>query len=205
MGKKGGVGVLTFGLGLRATKNSGGARRVAIELASSPFASSWSGCSTALEPPSNARPLGRADNPLSRAADHWRGAPMAPPPKSACGVDPPWAAAPSPRSRRSLVFAPEACAERTDHPDAPNRRSHTASLKGASAARDAALANTHQTPRLLFFKGNCRMRLPVAAKTAFRTAGPATAIVGSPTPPQKFPDGMRMVSTAGIWSIRMTS
>ena len=33
------------------------------------------------------------------------------------------------------------------------------------------------------------MRLPVAAKIAFSTAGAATAIVGSPTPPQKPPDG----------------
>ena len=32
------------------------------------------------------------------------------------------------------------------------------------------------------------MRLPVAAKIAFSTAGAATAIVGSPTPPQKPPE-----------------
>ncbi len=42
------------------------------------------------------------------------------------------------------------------------------------------------------------MRLPVAAKMAFNTAGAATAIVGSPTPPQKPPEPMMMVSTFGI-------
>ena len=41
------------------------------------------------------------------------------------------------------------------------------------------------------------MRLPVAAKIAFSTAGAATAIVGSPTPPQKPPDGITIVSTVG--------
>jgi hypothetical protein len=34
------------------------------------------------------------------------------------------------------------------------------------------------------------MRLPVAAKYALSTAGAATKIVGSPTPPQKPPDGI---------------
>ncbi len=47
------------------------------------------------------------------------------------------------------------------------------------------------------------MRLPVAAKIAFATAGAATQIVGSPTPPQKSPDGMMIDSTAGIWSSRI--
>ena len=52
--------------------------------------------------------------------------------------------------------------------------------------------------------GNSRMRLPVAAKIAFNTAGAATAMVGSPTPPQKPPEGTMSASTAGIASIRMT-
>ena len=39
---------------------------------------------------------------------------------------------------------------------------------------------------------------------AFSTAGAATAIVGSPTPPQKPPDGITIVSTFGISSIRIT-
>ena len=48
------------------------------------------------------------------------------------------------------------------------------------------------------------MRLPVAAKIAFSTAGPATAIVGSPTPPQNPPDGTSTVSTFGMSASRMT-
>ena len=42
------------------------------------------------------------------------------------------------------------------------------------------------------------MRFPVAAKIALSTAGAATEIVGSPTPPQKPPEGMMMLSTFGI-------
>ena len=41
------------------------------------------------------------------------------------------------------------------------------------------------------------MRLPVAAKIALSTAGAATKMVGSPTPPQKSPDGITIVSTWG--------
>lgn len=58
--------------------------------------------------------------------------------------------------------------------------------------------------RLCFFSGRSRMRLPVAAKIALSTAGAATAMVGSPTPPQNPPDGMVMVSTLGISSILNT-
>ena len=58
--------------------------------------------------------------------------------------------------------------------------------------------------RSAFFSGICRIRLPVAAKMAFSTAGAATKIVGSPTPPQKPPDGITIVSTAGISSMRIT-
>src|SRR5712691_1454599 len=49
-----------------------------------------------------------------------------------------------------------------------------------------------------FFSGRLRTGLPVAAKTALRTAGATTLIVGSPTPPQKSPDGTITVSTLGI-------
>ena len=49
------------------------------------------------------------------------------------------------------------------------------------------------------------MRLPVAAKIALSTAGAATEMVGSPTPPQKSLDGITIVSTFGISSMRMTS
>jgi hypothetical protein len=42
------------------------------------------------------------------------------------------------------------------------------------------------------------MRCPVAAEIALSTAGAATKIVGSPTPPQNPPDGMMMHSTLGM-------
>ncbi len=60
----------------------------------------------------------------------------------------------------------------------------------------------HAVRRSWFFSGTVRMRLPVAAKIALRTAGAATKIVGSPTPPQNPPDGMMMDSTFGISSMR---
>ena len=47
------------------------------------------------------------------------------------------------------------------------------------------------------------MRWPVAAKIALSTAGAATAIVGSPTPPQKPPEGITMVSTLGMSAMRI--
>jgi hypothetical protein len=43
-----------------------------------------------------------------------------------------------------------------------------------------------------------RMRLPVAAKIAFSTAGAATQMVGSPTPPQNPPES----SSAGAQALR---
>src|SRR5438067_739723 len=49
--------------------------------------------------------------------------------------------------------------------------------------------------RLWFLTGKSRIRFPVAQNTAFITAGAATEIVGSPTPPQKPPDGTTTVST----------
>ena len=54
-----------------------------------------------------------------------------------------------------------------------------------------------------FLSGTERMRLPVAAKNALSTAGAATKIVGSPTPPQKSPYGMMIDSTLGISLIRI--
>jgi len=51
--------------------------------------------------------------------------------------------------------------------------------------------------------GNERMRLPVAAKIALSTAGAATAMVGSPTPPQKPPLGITIDSTCGIAAMRI--
>jgi hypothetical protein len=58
---------------------------------------------------------------------------------------------------------------------------------------------------LWFLSGNERTRLPVALKKALSTAGAATQIVGSPTPPQKPPLGITMDSTLGIWAIRIES
>src|SRR5882724_277186 len=50
---------------------------------------------------------------------------------------------------------------------------------------------------LWFFSGNERMRWPVALKYALSTAGAATQIVGSPTPPHGSlpPDSMMIDST----------
>ncbi len=74
-----------------------------------------------------------------------------------------------------------------------------------SGGRQAA-APLHHTSRMSwFFSGTERMRLPVALKYALSTAGAATKIVGSPTPPQKPPDGMMIDSTFGIWAIRIES
>jgi hypothetical protein len=58
-----------------------------------------------------------------------------------------------------------------------------------------------------FFSGNERIRLPVARKYAFITAGAATQIVGSPMPPHGPlpPLGMMIDSTFGIVAIRMES
>src|SRR5262245_59472892 len=69
----------------------------------------------------------------------------------------------------------------------------------AAAARAAATSRRMLGPRQAnemswFLSGIARMRLPVAAKNALSTAGAATKMVGSPTPPQKPPDGMMIDS-----------
>jgi hypothetical protein len=56
-----------------------------------------------------------------------------------------------------------------------------------------------------FFSGRLRTGLPVAAKIAFSTAGAATQIVGSPTPPQKSLVGTITVSTLGNSASRIIS
>ncbi len=66
------------------------------------------------------------------------------------------------------------------------------------AAAWAAALPRYAIEMLWFFNGNERMRLPVAAKNALSTAGAATKMVGSPTPPQKPPDGTIVTSTFGI-------
>jgi hypothetical protein len=74
--------------------------------------------------------------------------------------------------------------------------------KGAAAV--APLLVDHADRRSVFFSGNDRRRLPVAAKIALSTAGAATAIVGSPMPPQNPPEGMTITSTLGISAMRIT-
>jgi len=61
----------------------------------------------------------------------------------------------------------------------------------------------HANDRLWFFSGNERIRLPVALKNALSTAGAATQIVGSPTPPQKPSLGMMTASTFGMSAMRI--
>ena len=67
----------------------------------------------------------------------------------------------------------------------------------------AAALPRYANEMLWFFNGNERMRLPVAAKNALSTAGAATKMVGSPTPPQKPPDGTIVTSTFGISLMRI--
>jgi hypothetical protein len=71
--------------------------------------------------------------------------------------------------------------------------------------REAAAPLAYANRMLWFFSGNVRMRCPVAAKMALSTAGAATKIVGSPTPPQNPPDGMMMHSTLGMSLMRIES
>src|SRR5262249_11550878 len=70
-------------------------------------------------------------------------------------------------------------------------------------AVDQLIFDHHANEMLWFFSGIERMRLPVAAKNALSTAGAATKIVGSPTPPQKPPDGITIDSTRGISLMRI--
>jgi len=91
----------------------------------------------------------------------------------------------------------------------------------AEPAESAAGSSDHATPhrgpapgcgagpaqalrRSWLLIGNWRIRLPVAAAMALSTEGAATKMVGSPTPPQKPPEGITMASTLGIWLIRIT-
>src|SRR5262249_9125923 len=77
---------------------------------------------------------------------------------------------------------------------------------GENGARSCPPLRVRYANEMLgLLSGIDRMRWPVAAKYALSTAGAAIQIVGSPTPPQKPPDGMRIVSTLGISAIRMMS
>lgn len=74
---------------------------------------------------------------------------------------------------------------------------------GTTAAVAAAAIPAYTSSMPWFFSGNERMRFPVAANKAFSTAGPATHMVGSPTPPQNPPEGMTIDSTLGICAMRI--
>ena len=84
----------------------------------------------------------------------------------------------------------------------------TQPIQGAVEYRDVVSLSVHcrlrdrqARRRSAALSGKRRMRLPVAAKIALSTAGAATAIVGSPMPPQKPPEGMMITSTFGISEI----
>ncbi len=63
-------------------------------------------------------------------------------------------------------------------------------------------ARVHAAPD--FKNGSTWMRLPVAAKMAFATAGPTGATPGSPTPVGGSADGTMCTSTFGISLMRNT-
>ncbi len=86
----------------------------------------------------------------------------------------------------------------------PNLGRRRRQQRSRDEKRDDDSSPLHARRRSVFFNGIWRTRFPVAAKTALSTAGAATAIVGSPTPPQNPPDGITIVSTTGISSIRIT-
>ena len=90
----------------------------------------------------------------------------------------------------------------------PNKEAHGEILSDAVVIGVPRTTVPHGTLQVAlrswFISGNLRIRLPIAAKIALSTAGAATAIVGSPTPPQKSPVGTTTTSTLGISSMRIT-
>jgi hypothetical protein len=80
-----------------------------------------------------------------------------------------------------------------------------ASPVGCRPLRIAAAPVSQAMVRPWCFSGKLRYRFPVAAVMALSTAGAATAMVGSPTPPQKPAEGITIVSTFGIWAMRIMS
>jgi hypothetical protein len=105
-------------------------------------------------------------------------------------------------SRAEVGWQPE-------HAAAPAGGSADATTAAAIEAHPIAVARMLRMAYTIwmpwFFSGKVRMRLPVAAAYAFSTAGAATQIVGSPTPPQNPPEGMMIASTFGICAIRIES
>src|SRR5687768_11405650 len=80
-----------------------------------------------------------------------------------------------------------------------------AAIEASPIAAATAFDITYTSVMPWCLRGTVRMRLPVAAKKALRTAGAATQMVGSPTPPQNPPDGMTIDSTFGICLMRIES
>ena len=103
----------------------------------------------------------------------------------------------SPTNRTQVVQSGTPIARFSRHQ--PNR----GITAGLQIRHSLHLSLTQTSLRSTSFNGTWRTRLPVAANIAFNTAGAATAMVGSPTPPQNPPDGITMVSTAGISAMRM--
>ena len=108
-----------------------------------------------------------------------------------------------PRDRAQLAPANPPPTTVTRGADACPRNSCAGNNAPAAAVVRNPLRFTQTSSKPLFFSGNERTRLRVAPYNAFNTAGAATAIVGSPTPPQKPPEPITIDSTFGIWLIRI--
>lgn len=127
--------------------------------------------------------------------------------KRSSGKGPLWQSRHRPTWRFATIARP-----RTGSPFAPvsesgiesRGKSWAAAAVAESNAAAARILSTSQT-RVMpwFFSGKLRMRFPVARKNAFSTAGAATQIVGSPTPPQNPPEGITIDSTLGICAMRI--
>ena len=74
----------------------------------------------------------------------------------------------------------------------------TRNREGSAHRRSTDYAEVHALRKSCALSGNERIRLPIAAETAFTTAGGIGACAGSPTPPQKPPVGAITTSTLGI-------
>jgi len=123
---------------------------------------------------------------------------------------PAWAAADTPEATtlrvRSKQLDPD-CRRPKRNPSANAVRSVyacAASREGGPPGTKRVAIAAHRAVQIpAFFSGTDRMRLPVATKIALSTAGAATAMVGSPMPPQKPPEGIRTTSTSGISAMRI--
>ena len=107
-------------------------------------------------------------------------------------------------SRSRSMLMPRNCLQSAQHAkEGPAKAGRRTLPNAAGNLRFGRQRFVHASVMFWFFSGNDRMRLPVAAKIALSTAGAATKIVGSPTPPQNPPDGMTMHSTFGISLMRI--